>query len=264
MKRFALATLLLVLPACSTEFEATFNLDLVDFGTFEWADGPLTETEDVFVVNNGSSGFWLHNLELVGDDAEAFTVVPARSDFELPFEIGAGVGTELILRFVGVADDAQEEFNTILEARIGPASRGARVRASLEVPVTISLTCDADGDGDPHPSCGGTDCDDHDPELAGTLPELCNGRDDDCVGGPDADPDGEVDLDNDGFRTCEDCDDSNPLINPDATEACDGVDNDCNGVADHPDGEQDEDGDGILACHDCDDTDPDIDEFDCL
>lgn len=39
---------------------------------------------------------------------------------------------------------------------------------------------DNDGDGDPSPTCGGTDCDDDDPDRAGALPEICDGDDDDC------------------------------------------------------------------------------------
>ncbi len=39
---------------------------------------------------------------------------------------------------------------------------------------------DEDGDGDPPLSCGGTDCADDNPDLAGTLPEICDGDDDDC------------------------------------------------------------------------------------
>jgi len=217
----------------------------------------------VFLVNGGSDSFWLHELDLSGDAAAAFTVVAARDEFELPFEIGAGVGTELLVRFVGGPEDAQENFDASLDVSIGPPSRGARVRAGLSLPLTISLTCDADGDGDSYPDCGGGDCDDHDADLASTLPELCNGVDDDCVNGPDADIGGEVDLDFDGYLTCEDCDDAANLIHPGATEACDGVDNDCNGVADHPEGEQDADNDGTLACNDCDDNDPDIGPFDC-
>lgn len=42
---------------------------------------------------------------------------------------------------------------------------------------------DVDGDGDPDWACGGTDCDDTDPTVAGTFDEICgNGKDDDCDG----------------------------------------------------------------------------------
>ena len=263
MTRLVLAAPLFVLAACTTEFDADFNQEAIDFGTYEWAQGPPTETESVFLVNDGSDAFWIHELDIIGDDAAAFTAVAAREDFELPFAIAGGVGTEIILRFVGGPEEAQETFEATLDVSIGPPRRGARSRASLGLPLTIFLTCDADGDGDDYPDCGGGDCDDHDPDLASTLPELCNGVDDDCINGPDADPGGEVDLDFDGFRTCEDCDDDNPFINPDASEACDGVDNDCNGSADAAGGEGDADNDGTLACNDCDDNDETIGPFDC-
>ncbi len=107
---------------------------------------------------------------------------------------------------------------------------------------------DADGDGW---SVEEGDCDDADADVAPTLAELCDGRDQDC--------DGEIDegvlqvvyadVDQDGYgdvataqEVCErpsgtvqiatDCDDVDALVYPGAAEACDGVDNDCDGEAD--------------------------------
>ncbi len=137
---------------------------------------------------------------------------------------------------------------------------------------------DADGDG--FTVCQG-DCDDDEPTVRPGAPELCDGLDNDCAGGPEA---AEADLDGDGLRLCEgdcddedpartledqdgdglagclgDCDDTRPEVFPGATDDWgDGVDGDCDGV----DG-LDWDGDGYPGNaapssdeHDCDDQDP--------
>ncbi len=102
------------------------------------------------------------------------------------------------------------------------------------------------------------DCDDEDASIHPGADEWCDGIDNDCENGPDADPAGEIDADGDGWLSCEDCDDLDAANHPDGTEVCDGRDNDCDGEADFDaDGEVDADGDGSLSCEDCDDDDPD-------
>ena len=140
---------------------------------------------------------------------------------------------------------------------------------------------DADGYGDPATaveSCDGpaghvptaTDCDDDDPAIYPSAPEICDGLDNDCDGTID---DGVlaswfVDADGDGFgdpasavEGCEppgdavanddDCDDTDPRAHPGAIEVCDRIDNDCDGLTDEDDATDapqwfaDVDGDGF-------------------
>ena len=127
-----------------------------------------------------------------------------------------------------------------------------------------------DGDGDgwfPPGACGPTgDCDDGDPAVYPTAPELCDGLDNDCDGVVDDGLDF-TDADGDGFVVLggcggADCDDSDPLVNPGGFETCDGIDEDCDGSIDEGLG-LDGDGDGydspgacVTTPVDCDDTDP--------
>ncbi|MFH1615567.1 MAG: MopE-related protein [Planctomycetota bacterium] len=93
---------------------------------------------------------------------------------------------------------------------------------------------DADGDGYEDEACGGSDCDDSNPNVYPTAPELCDGLDNDCDG---TIPPDEADADGDGYRICEgDCDDTIGSVNPGAPEECyNGLDDDCDGYIDHDD-----------------------------
>lgn len=122
----------------------------------------------------------------------------------------------------------------------------------------VDAPFDADGDGffdGNNPDCLLTyaadrlDCDDRDPEVHPGAEEVpCNGADDDC------DPATEdiIDLDGDGFDSCEDCLDTDRLVNPAAIErVCNSLDDDCDPYS--PD-EVDIDADGYGNCSDCDDN----------
>jgi hypothetical protein len=161
---------------------------------------------------------------------------------------------------------------------------------------------DSNCDGDPNDGCnacvrgtdsdldGSDDCDDCAPLNGAIYPgatEVCDGLDNDCVGGPD---DG-FDSDGDNYTTCGtifpaggidparvDCNDGDDTIHPFACELCalggvqvacnqpndsgDGVDQNCDGYVDEtcePCDSSDADDDGYSDCEgDCDDGDPTV------
>jgi len=97
---------------------------------------------------------------------------------------------------------------------------------------------DGDGDGVAGVPCGGDDCDDRNPRVAGGLPEVCDGLDNDCDGETDEVADG--DGDGEPGIPCggQDCDDGNAEVLPGVDEVCDnGIDDDCDGGIDARDDE---------------------------
>jgi hypothetical protein len=128
-----------------------------------------------------------------------------------------------------------------------------------EVADDCGSTCaDADGDGAASVTCGGTDCDDDDPDVNPDVSEVCDAGDvdEDCdptTVGDDGDGDGYV-----SDRCCNprgadlfcglDCDDLAVSVNPGAVDPCGGGDQDCDGSIDeNPDQTfyRDVDGDGF-------------------
>jgi hypothetical protein len=84
------------------------------------------------------------------------------------------------------------------------------------------------------------DCDDSDPDVNPTAPEICDGKDNNCNGRADffvpgggyEDDDGDGKPDARCARSEPDCDDLDYTTYPGAPELCDGRDNDCDGKAD--------------------------------
>ncbi|MEM9188666.1 MAG: putative metal-binding motif-containing protein [Myxococcota bacterium] len=150
---------------------------------------------------------------------------------------------------------------------------------------------DQDMDGQNSAICGGTDCDDSDPNRFVGNTEVCDAmdRDEDCdpttFGFRDSDMDGIADAaccntDAMGMQNCgTDCNDMAPGVNPTVPEVCDALDNDCDEQVDEmvlveywPDNDGDTFGDpmgmSMQACSrpmgfsdnntDCDDTRGDV------
>ena len=125
--------------------------------------------------------------------------------------------------------------------------------------VGVQICLDPDDlDGDGYRLCD-NDCDDEDAQINPSIPETCNGLDDDCNGasddGFDADGDGLGDcldteecdeIDNDGDQEVDEGFDLNNNGTADCLEeTCDGIDNDSDGISDEG---FDSDGDGIGDC----------------
>lgn len=111
--------------------------------------------------------------------------------------------------------------------------------------TNCTVTADGDGDGAISDKCGGTDCDDTDPNRYPGNLEACplgnDGHDEDC----NAETFGKVDLDGDGYVAAgcvntgdtgwfagNDCDDTRPNIHPNQPESPNGIDDNCDGRVD--------------------------------
>lgn len=106
-------------------------------------------------------------------------------------------------------------------------SSGFDAAATTYFEVISELDIDDDGDGFTENQ---NDCDDNDPTVSPSAPEVENSIDDNCNGTVDEgtnayDDDGDGFSENDG-----DCNDTTIAINPDAIEICgNGIDDNCNG-----------------------------------
>ncbi|MCK6507768.1 hypothetical protein L6R53_31115, partial [Myxococcota bacterium] len=126
-------------------------------------------------------------------------------------------------------------------------------QAGYEALLLECANCEYDEDGVLAEACGGTDCDDLDPDTyPGATDTWYDGVDSNCDGASDDDADGDgYDSDDHGG---DDCDDGDPAVNPGEAETWyDDVDADCAGDSDF-----DADGDGYDSDDhggdDCDDT----------
>jgi PKD repeat protein len=93
------------------------------------------------------------------------------------------------------------------------------------------------------------DCNNNNASVNPAATEICNGIDDNCVGGIDEG----FDADNDGYTTCGgDCDDNSAIRYPGAAELCNNQDEDCDNIIDEG---FDLDNDGYTVCEgDCNDN----------
>jgi hypothetical protein len=95
----------------------------------------------------------------------------------------------------------------------------------------------------------GDDCDDSMDAVFPGATEICNGLDDNCIGGIDEAPLIDFDEDEDGYLACGDgdCDDGDAKVYPGAFDACDDHDNDCDGYANQHDMDAWEPNDSLAA-----------------
>jgi hypothetical protein len=92
--------------------------------------------------------------------------------------------------------------------------------------------CPQEADSDNDGACDSDDCDAFDPAVYPGAPELCDGKDNACVGSV---PANDADLDEDGFAVCAgDCDDARAAVHPAAVEECNTIDDNCDNVVDDP------------------------------
>ena len=162
------------------------------------------------------------------------------------------------------ADAQPANITSPIGSQVSLGVEGAPPNADVYIDqdATASLTATAvrwtpseevDSDGDGVTFCAG-DCGEQDASVNPSGTEVCDGLDNDCVGGPTV-PGESTDDDADGDPACSDCDDSDINNSTEYSEICDGQDNDCVGGADFDAaGEVDSDGDLVLSCDDCDDT----------
>ena len=108
-----------------------------------------------------------------------------------------GSGSGGLVRFQ-VDGTPQPTLEPLVSVAGGPnrsASCSTSAGASGTAEFLVAPPCiDADEDTFPAVECGGTDCDDGDPDINTSATELCNGFDDNCNGQTDEEPDGGIDA----------------------------------------------------------------------
>ncbi|HJN77183.1 MAG TPA: MopE-related protein [Myxococcota bacterium] len=212
-------------------------------GTDEDCDGEIDEgLEQTFFLDADQDGYGTDEVAIVACWAPEFFIDNGLDCDDSDAAIYPGA--------LEVCDEADNDCDTEIDEHVVP---------------TWYHDADGDGHGDRETAlevCDAPegyvaeedDCDDTDPEANPSMPELCNGKDDDCDGSRDEPsaidaPTWYQDSDRDGFgdstvsktlchdidgwvEDATDCDDTLAAVNPDSDEVCNGRDDDCDGVVD--------------------------------
>ncbi|WP_196140311.1 putative metal-binding motif-containing protein [Aliikangiella sp. G2MR2-5] len=205
--------------------------------------GPAIEDVTIEISENGRNWVNLGRLKQTGKKIDLKGKAKPRTAYR--FVKLTDLGNRCDSETMGADIDAIATLNRPIEQI--PATLATTQIATSSIATIRNeqcVTADADGDGIDSIACGGSDCDDNDPNRYPGNVEVADGRghDEDC----DPSTHGGRDLDGDGFESATafnldaggtrisglDCDDTRADVNPATSEVCDGIDNNCDGVID--------------------------------
>ena len=234
--------------------------------TMMTADGRCVPVADTGVVDDASVDGGVANDAFVSGDACALTTYYRDVDGDM---FGDASDTMSACRppsgYVSTSTDCDDMDDAVYPGAT-EVCNGVDDNCAAGIDEGVGTTFYVDGDGDgiggstPVVACElaagrsvrSDDCDDTNAAVNPTATEVCNGIDDNCVGGIDEGVQMSFfeDLDNDTYGSAVvrmacapamglatrsgDCNDGNAAIFPTALERCDGIDNDCDTVSDGP------------------------------
>jgi hypothetical protein len=98
---------------------------------------------------------------------------------------GGGAGGVILVKAIDVTMEIQKNFD-VKGGATGACGMLAAADGMANVDVSDATFCvDADQDKHPSTTCGGDDCDDSRIDVNPAIKEICNGIDDNCLGGID-------------------------------------------------------------------------------